>query len=218
LKTKDFIEFVETIEIIDKKDKKIEKILVALVEINSADMDLYLKLYFKGYLWYLMPDENSERDFNIEFNLLKSIELNDNYIHSKIQLSYFYFDKKKYSKVTELLGELDISIFQENDQLWKSIKFQELLLVSKLNLSKEIDQVLISEFSGLVSIYSNISSDELSVPIELVESIIINSGKNNIETLAFLCLGMINSKNQRQFFDSEIRQNLSKIISGNGTN
>ena len=210
-----FRRIIGEIEIEENILKKEEKIYVALkkLEKEKNNLDSFQKFYLLGVLWYLMPYDSDVRDLNIEGNLLKSLDLNEDYIHSKVQLSYFYFDKKKYTKVIELLSNVDFIFFENNDQLWKSLKLQELLFVSKLNIVKKINAELIEEFIVLTTCYISIPKEELAVPIELIDSILKNKDKTDIEKLVYPSLKLINSTNQKEYFDDDIKRNLKLMLS-----
>ncbi len=200
---------ISLIEDDNLKTKEIQKVLKAL---DSYEMDDYQLFYLKGCLWNSLPKESVKRDINVVDNLKKSIQLNENYIFSKTELSYFYFDKKEYSKVVELLSPLDFSFFEEKDQIWKSLKLKELLLVSKLGLVDKVDKKLTNDFFELISSYTFLPEEELAVPRELVDSIFNNKEKEGIRSIAKNVYQLVNSNNQKDYFDKEVRLNLKKIV------
>ncbi len=205
-------DLISNVSLIENDNLKTNEIHRILEFIDSYEMNDYQLYYLKGHLWYSIPTESYERDIKVVENLKKSIRLNKNYIHSKTELAYFYFDKKKYSKVIKLLEGLDLSIFEENNQMWKSLKLQELLLVSKLWVSKIVDKKLNNDFFELISSYLYLPEEELAVPSELINSIFKNKEKEGICNVAKNVYQLINSKNQKDYFDDDDRSNLKSII------
>jgi len=201
-------EIITNIELIENNNLKTKEIERVLKMIDSYKMDDYQLHYLKGYLWNLLPFDSEKREQEIETNLKKSIDLKSDYIYSKTELSFFYFDKKKYNKVIELLNNLDFSFFENNDQLWKSLKLQELLSVSKLYESREIPRKLIDEFIGLITAYIYIPEEEIAIPTELINAVIENKKKKGMKPILEGAFMLVNSKNQKDYFDESTINNL----------
>ena len=181
--------------------------------VDFEEMEDYQKYYLKGYLWNAYPFENKERDENVPNNLIKSISIKRDYIYSKTELSYFYFDKKNYVEVVELLEEIDFAFFEEKGQLWKSLKLQELFLVAQLSLTNEVTTKMTEDFLGLISSYVNIPERNTAVPIELVNGVLENKDKKGMTNILRNLNYLINSKNQRDYFDDSIRLRLESALS-----
>jgi len=203
----DIITNIELIENNNLKTKEIERVLEM---IDSYKMDDYQLYYLKGYLWNLLPFDSDKREQEVEYNLKKSITLKDDYIYSKTELSFFYFDQKKYSNVIKLLNNIEFSFFEERGQLWKSLKLQELLAVSKLYTTKFVDSDLSNEFLSLISVYLHLPEEEVAVPRELVNSVIENIDKKNIYNIAKNTYSLIKSLSFKDYFDKTISSKLKK--------
>ncbi len=205
-------DLINNIDFLDSDDSQIYEINRILNIIDSYEMDEYQLCYLKGYLWNSMPVESNQRDLEVENNLKKSITLNGNYIYSKTELSFFYFDKKQYEKVIELLKDLDLSYFEQKNQLWKSLKLQELLLVSKLNLASSLMIDLLDDFLGLISSYLILPDEESAIPKELVFAVIENKNKKGMSKLIKNTYTLINSKKQKDYFDDKINKLFLEMI------
>ncbi|MET1260681.1 hypothetical protein ABV409_15140 [Flagellimonas sp. DF-77] len=206
-------DLINNIDFLDSEESKINEIERILKILDSSKIDKYQLFYLKGFLWNLMPVESDERDFEVENNLKKSITLNGDNIYSKTELSFFYFDKKKYEKVVELLKELDLSFFERNNQLWKSLKLQEILAVSELYILKSFDKEISDRFLELISSYSFLPEEELAVPRELVFGIYENREKSGVKSIFNNVYSMITNTGQREFFSDDIRKKFMILIS-----
>ncbi len=205
----DAITNIELIENDKLRSKEVKRILGV---IDSYEMDAYQLYYLKGYLWNIYPFDTSERNAKtIEF-LSKSIEIKSDYIFSKTELSFYYFDQKEYAKVLELLEGLDVSFFEEKGQLWKSLKLQELCFVSKLYESKIVTEELVADFLYIVSAYIYLPDEEVSVPRELVNAMSENKEKEGVFPILHNVLQLVNSKKQRDYFDDTIKQELKECL------
>ncbi|MEK6153600.1 hypothetical protein WIW50_10090 [Flavobacteriaceae bacterium 3-367] len=205
-------ELIENIDLLENDDSKITEINRILKLVDLDEMEDYKRHYLKGYLWNLMPIEGNERDLEVENNLKKSITLRNDFIYSKTELSYFYFDKKHFIKVIDLLEDLDLSYFEQKDQLWKSLKLQELLAVSKLHTETSIHKELIDDLMNLISSYTYISESELAVPSELVQGVIENKHKDGMKSILTNIYIMITQSGQRKFFDDNLKMQFEKTL------
>jgi len=201
------------IDLIDDNKEKQNKIIKLLDIINEFNIEEYKRLYFIGYLWYISPTESNIRNKQIVHNLKASVSLKSNYIYSKVYLAYFYFDNKNFHDVIEILKDVDFSFFEEINQLWQSLKLQELLSVSKLYVNKIIDKELSSEILGLISAYLILPEEDLAVPRELVSAVLENIYKEGIVNIKLNIFQLINSSSHKDFFSDTVRIELMSNIS-----
>lgn len=205
-------DIITNIELIEDVNLKVREIKRVLNLIDTYSMDVYQVYYLKGYLWNLLPIESVEREKKVQYYLEKSIDLKDDYIYSITELAFFYFDQKKYSNVLKLLHSVDLSFFEENGQVWKSLKLQEILLASKLYTIDTLNKDLLNEFLGLISVYSILPEEKVAVPSELVLSVIENKDKKGMYKLIQNTSVLINSENQKDYFDSEIKMKFTSLV------
>jgi len=208
----DLDDLITSIELIDEDSLKSKEINRILNLLDSYNMEEYQLFYLKGFLWNQFPFDNEERENQVEFNLKKSIELKSDYIYSKTELSYFYYDQRKFQNVIDLLDSVDLSFFEERGQLWKSLKLQELLLTSKLYSFNQVDKILYNDFLGLISSYMYLPDEELAVPIELANSVLGNIKKEGVIPLAKQVDGLINSKKHRDYIDDKIKKTFKHVL------
>jgi len=205
-------EIIDLYHIENKKEKK-DKILDIIKKVDRIDdVENHEKYYLKGYLWYLIPFDSETRNKEIVTNLKKSLLVNKEYLFAKAYLGYFFFDQKQYQKVIETLDDLDFSYFEERDQLWRSLKLQELLCVSKLNLKKEISNSLYDKILNLIFLYSSVPEEEIVIPNELIESVLNNSHKEGAFKLVNQIDTLINSENQKDYFDDEVKKEVKRKL------
>lgn len=205
-------DLITNIELIDNNNLKTEEIYRVLKILNTYGLPDYQKYYLKGVLWNMMPFESEERDFKIVEYLEKSIKIKDDYLYSKTELSFYFFDKKKYLKVIEILQDLNFRLFEVKNQLWKSLKLQELLSVSKLFVKGEVDKNLYDELLGVISAYLHLPENEIAVPRELVNSLLENKSKVGVIKLIQNINILINSKNQSDYFDDKIKLKIKTLV------
>lgn len=196
---------IEKIDLIEDEQERTKEIYRVLGVIDSHKMDDYQHYYLKGCLWNLMPFDNKERRDKVEKNLKQSIEINPDYIFSKTELSFFYYDEKKYFEVIQLLERIDFSFFEKRDQLWKSLKLQELLLSSKFYVMDVFDKKISEEYESLVYAYILLPEEDIAVPREIVNAVIDNLSKDGMLSIIKSTLSLISSKNQRIYFDNETK-------------
>ncbi|MFC5044122.1 hypothetical protein ACFSTE_09425 [Aquimarina hainanensis] len=206
---KELDDMILNLSLIDNEQLKELEILQILKILDSYELDDFYKYYLKGYLWYSMPLESVNRDREIEYNLKKSINQKPEYLFSKAYLAYYYFDNKEYEKVIDILNSLDFSFFEERSQLWQSLKLQELLAVSKLQLSEIVSNDLSSDILGLIYSYLHLPEEEVSVPRELVNTVIENKSKQGILNIKKNIMILINSRAYRDYFDNEVKLEFS---------
>nr|WP_299215032.1 hypothetical protein [uncultured Allomuricauda sp.] len=209
---KDLGNLIASIQTIENIDIKAQEINQLLEEIESYQLEKYQEYYIKGSLWNLHPFDSEQRKLEVESNLKKSLSLREDYIFSKTELSFFYFDEKRYQNVVKLLDNVDFSFFEKNGQLWKSLKLEELYLVSKLYLAKQISNNLLNDFLGLISSYLILPDEELAIPEELVLGIIENKGKAGMSKLITNTQTLINSKIHKDYFSDKIKKSFSEMI------
>ncbi len=200
------------ISLIDDERLKCIEIDKILDIISCQELDLYEEYYVKGYLWYSHPIKNQERDRQIILNFKTAIKENPEYLYSYAYLAYFYFDKNMYSNVIEYLNNIDFSYFEDRDQLWKSLKLQELLSISKLYESKIIDSELKGELQSVISSYMHLPILDIAIPRELINSILENKYKEGIKSILNNASSLINSNKFRVYFTDDIRNKFSQAI------
>lgn len=203
---------ITNVQIIENDHLKAIEIKRILKVIDSYEMEDYQLYYLKGCLWNLFPFDSKERENEVEFNLKKSISLKEDYIYSKTELSYFYYDKKKFLDVISLLDSIDLPYFEEKGQLWKSLKLQELLLTSKLYHCDKLDENLYNDFLGLISSYMYLPDEELTIPVELVNAILENKNKLGISPIINQVNLLINSNKQKDYFDYNLRNKFKNLV------
>lgn len=198
-------DMITNVELIDNNNIKVLEIERILKIIESSKIEVYQLYYLKGYLWNLFPFESEKRDNEILTNLKKSIDIKDDYIYSKTELSYFYYDKKQYNEVIKLLQGLDLTYFEGVGQLWKSLKLQELLLNSKLYETKNVDTKLSKKFQSIIMLYKSLPDEKIAIPSELVNTVIENFDKGGMKDIIINTCLLIKSDNMKDYFDEEIK-------------
>lgn len=206
----DLDNLLTNLSLIESEHLKKLEIFRILDLIKSYEIESFYKYYLKGYLWYKMPIESKKRDQEVEKNLKKSISQNPNYLISKSYLSYFYFDKKEFKKVINILKSINFSFFVERNQIWQSLKLQELLIVSKLYISESVNNDLSGDLLGLISSYLNLPEEEIAVPTELINAVIENKYKKGIMNVRKNTYLLVNSKSQKDYFSDDVRLELFK--------
>ncbi|WP_103867177.1 hypothetical protein [Aquimarina sp. I32.4] len=198
------------LSLIDNDQLKELEILKILKVLDSYELDDFYKYYLKGYLWYNMPFENINRAKEVEHNLKESISKKPDYLFSKAYLAYYYYDNKFYKKVIDVLNFLDFSFFEERNQLWQSLKLQELLAMSKLQISDSVSKDISDDIVGLIYSYIHVPEEEVAVPRELVNVVIENKNKKGILSIKETILLLINSKDYKDYFDNDVRSELTQ--------
>ncbi len=197
-------DLITNLSLIENKHLKKIKILELLNQLDSYNLEEFYKHYLVGYLWYSIPEESLERNHNVENNLKKSINKNPNYLYSKSYLAYFYFDEREYRKVIKVIDLIDFSLFEKNNQIWQSLKLEELLLASKLYISEIVDNTLANDLLELISSYLNLPDEEITVPRELIKAVVDNKLKEGIKNVKKNTYFLANSKSQRDYFKDNI--------------
>lgn len=208
----EIIESIEDIDLIDDNAKKEKEIIRLLKKVDKNLFKPFKYYYLRGYLWYQMPEQSEQRSKEIVYNFNKCIELNKDYLYANAYLAYFFFDSKEYIKVNELLQDLDLSYFEQEGQVWQSLKLEELCLVSQLYIDREIGNKLSEKLLSLISSYIHLPNIELAVPRELVTGVIENKDKKGMEIVLKNIYLMTSQSKQSVFFSHDLNNQLKRII------
>ncbi len=198
------IEIINTFDHIEDEYERKKIILKTLDSIDLMDLEPYLMNYIKGYLWYEMPEEGEKRSSNIEKYLKQSISQNKDYPYSTAYLSYHFFDQKKFFEVIELLDSFDFSQFEEFDQLWQSLKLEELFYAAKLYFEDIVSEQTIDGVYSVIQVYLNVPEEILAVPNEIVHAVIDNKNKYNMTRVISTTRKLVNSIEYKDYFQELI--------------
>lgn len=204
-------EEIISLTLIDNREEKDLAIQSILSTLNSRGLDKFEELYLKGYLWYINPFDSKARDIGIVDNLKKSIKENPEYLYANAYLAYYYYDEKNYEGVINNLEELNFEFFEKRNQLWQSLKLQELLCSSKIYSSDVITGNLIEDTTGILALYYQLKDEDVAVPKELVHCIINNANKIGASILITNIKMLVNSKKHRDYFSDEEKNTISNL-------
>jgi len=177
---------VAEIEENDQKANLLIKSVICIIEYNLIkDSCNFFYFYLIGYAWYFLREDTPERIEKVKVNLKSSIELNNNYVWSKLYLGHLYFDITNYQGALKEFKNIDFYALKQN---WRILKVKELILCCEIYLNDKLLGRLNDDLIELIKLYKNIDEIDRPVPLELKECIDKMNFKINDETYQQLVL------------------------------